>query len=104
MRKQIGQFLQYMRVERGASDHTLKGYREDLHALAEYLADEDGRSPAAWQHYDCGTPRICRCPARGRIREVLDRAPPCLTEKFLSFWPARELVEDESGEGAAESA
>ncbi|MFO0790931.1 MAG: tyrosine recombinase XerC [Pirellulales bacterium] len=46
MRPQIGQFLQYLRVERGASPHTLKGYREDLHALAEYLADEQGNSPA----------------------------------------------------------
>lgn len=46
MRPQIGQFLQYLRVERGASPHTLKGYREDLHALAEYLADDQGASPA----------------------------------------------------------
>ncbi|HVT26526.1 MAG TPA: tyrosine recombinase XerC [Lacipirellulaceae bacterium] len=46
MRLQIGQFLQYLSVERGASPHTLKGYREDLHALAEYLADGDGRTPA----------------------------------------------------------
>ncbi|MEX2308016.1 MAG: tyrosine recombinase XerC [Pirellulales bacterium] len=46
MRPQIGQFLQYLRVERGASPHTLKGYREDLHALAEYLADGDGSCPA----------------------------------------------------------
>jgi integrase/recombinase XerC len=46
MRSQIGQFLQYLRVERGASPHTLKGYREDLHALAEYLADGDGQTPA----------------------------------------------------------
>jgi integrase/recombinase XerC len=46
MRSQIGQFLQYLSVERGASPHTLKGYREDLHALAEYLADDKGNSPA----------------------------------------------------------
>jgi integrase/recombinase XerC len=46
MRKQIGQFLQYMRVERGSSLHTLKGYREDLAALAEYLADDGDNCPA----------------------------------------------------------
>ena len=46
MNKQIGQFLQYMRVERGASDHTLKSYREDLQSLAEYLADDQGGTPA----------------------------------------------------------
>jgi integrase/recombinase XerC len=45
MRKQIGQYLQYLRVERGASPHTLKSYREDLESLAEYLADETGRAP-----------------------------------------------------------
>jgi integrase/recombinase XerC len=46
MRPQIGHFLQYLTVERGASPHTLKGYREDLHALAEYLSDGDGHTPA----------------------------------------------------------
>src|SRR6478672_6289104 len=46
MRSQIGQFLQYLSVERGASPHTLKGYREDLHSLAEYLADGEGQTPA----------------------------------------------------------
>jgi integrase/recombinase XerC len=46
MRPQIGTFLQYLRVERGASPHTIKSYREDLTALAEYLADADGRTPA----------------------------------------------------------
>jgi integrase/recombinase XerC len=46
MRSQIGHFLQYLSVERGASPHTLKGYREDLHALAEYLADDKGNCPS----------------------------------------------------------
>jgi integrase/recombinase XerC len=46
MRSQIGQFLKYLSVERGASPHTLKGYREDLHSLAEYLADGEGHTPA----------------------------------------------------------
>jgi integrase/recombinase XerC len=46
MQKELAQFLQYLRVERGASPHTLKSYREDLSALAEYLADADGKAPA----------------------------------------------------------
>jgi integrase/recombinase XerC len=46
MRKETDQFLQYLRVERGASPHTIKSYREDLFALAEYLADGDGKTPA----------------------------------------------------------
>jgi integrase/recombinase XerC len=45
MRKTIGRYLQYLRVERGASPHTLKSYREDLMALADYLAGEDGSCP-----------------------------------------------------------
>lgn len=43
MRRDIARFLDYLRVERGASDHTLKAYREDLTALAEYLSDDEGR-------------------------------------------------------------
>ena len=39
-------FLQYLQVERNASDLTLKSYREDLEALVEYLMDlYDGRIP-----------------------------------------------------------
>jgi integrase/recombinase XerC len=45
MQRQIAQFLTYLRVERGASPHTLKGYREDLIAAAEYFAEEDGSCP-----------------------------------------------------------
>jgi len=46
MQRELAQFLQYLRVERGASPHTIKSYREDLTALAEYLADEAGSAPA----------------------------------------------------------
>ena len=45
MQRQLGQFLRYLDVERGASEHTIKAYREDLTALAEYLEDEDGSTP-----------------------------------------------------------
>jgi len=39
MHAAIARFLQYLRVERNASDLTIKSYREDLTALADYLAD-----------------------------------------------------------------
>ncbi|MEM6330568.1 MAG: tyrosine recombinase XerC [Planctomycetota bacterium] len=42
MQRQLGQFLRYLDVERGASEHTIKAYREDLAALAEYLAEDEG--------------------------------------------------------------
>jgi len=44
--KAAKRFLQYLRVERNASDLTLKSYKEDLEALTEYLFDLfDGRVP-----------------------------------------------------------
>jgi integrase/recombinase XerC len=46
MQRQIAQFLKHLHVERGASEHTIKGYREDLESLADYLADDNGQTPA----------------------------------------------------------
>jgi len=50
MRTAIARFLQYLRVERNASDYTLKSYGEDLAALADYLGeartgDPEGEAP-----------------------------------------------------------
>lgn len=45
MRRHLGQFLRRLQRERNASEHTVKAYREDLSALAEYLEDEAGRTP-----------------------------------------------------------
>jgi integrase/recombinase XerC len=41
----IKRFLRYLDVERDVSAHTVKGYREDLESLADYLADDQGRPP-----------------------------------------------------------
>jgi integrase/recombinase XerC len=41
----VERFLTYLCVERNASDLTVKSYREDLTALAEYLAGDDGVCP-----------------------------------------------------------
>ena len=46
MRIAITRFLQYLLVERNASDLTVKSYREDLFALADYLEESrDGVCP-----------------------------------------------------------
>jgi integrase/recombinase XerC len=44
MRNAVDRFLQYLRVERNASDLTAKSYREDLYALADYLTEARGGS------------------------------------------------------------
>jgi integrase/recombinase XerC len=46
MRTAAARFLQYLRVERNASELTIKSYREDLEALAEYLTDLQGATPS----------------------------------------------------------
>jgi integrase/recombinase XerC len=42
MQTAITRFLQFLRVERNASAYTVKSYREDLTALAEYLTEARG--------------------------------------------------------------
>jgi len=47
MNTAIDRFLQYLRVERNASNLTVKSYREDLSQLAEYLTESrGGQTPA----------------------------------------------------------
>ncbi|MFP6750234.1 MAG: tyrosine recombinase XerC [Pirellulaceae bacterium] len=45
----IKRFLRYLDVERDVSAHTIKGYREDLESLADYLADDRGHPPGPAQ-------------------------------------------------------
>ncbi|MGI9517709.1 MAG: tyrosine recombinase XerC [Pirellulaceae bacterium] len=45
MDQAIPKFLRFLRVERNASDLTIKSYREDLESLVDYLADSHGRAP-----------------------------------------------------------
>lgn len=45
MRSEIARYMRYLVAERNASPHTLKGYGEDLAALAEYLEGSFGHDP-----------------------------------------------------------
>ena len=91
-------------VERGASPHTLKGYREDLHALAEYLADGEGAQPAAGQHHDERAARLSLGAARSGLRQDIDLAAPGVGPQLLEVRPARRLGQSEPGQGASQPA
>ena len=69
MHTAIARFFQYLAVERNASPHTVKSYREDLTTLMEYLADGP-RRPAA------GTGRGDRCRVAVTWRRCTSRATP----------------------------
>ena len=45
MQEAVERFLRYLRVERNASQLTVKSYREDLTALVEYLIELHGTAP-----------------------------------------------------------
>jgi integrase/recombinase XerC len=45
MKSAISRFLRYLDVERNASEHTLKSYREDLFSLVEYLSLGESQVP-----------------------------------------------------------
>src|ERR1700681_3816940 len=49
MQTATARFLQYLRVERNASELTIKSYREDLQALCEYLEELQGSAPSPGQ-------------------------------------------------------
>jgi integrase/recombinase XerC len=44
MHSEIAQFLRYLDVEKNASTLTIKSYREDLIDMADFLADQQGRT------------------------------------------------------------
>ena len=105
MHTAAARFLQYLRVERNASDLTIKSYREDLMALAAYLAEANGGravEPGALTALDLRG--YVDGVARGGLRESDDRAATGLAAEFLSFRATRRLGKDEPGQAAAQPA
>ncbi len=45
MQRKIAKFLQHLHVERAASQHTLKAYREDLQTFHDYFQDGNNNCP-----------------------------------------------------------
>ncbi len=64
MQDTVARFLRYLKVERNASELTVKSYREDLEALATYLAESFGREPSP--------PEITTLELRGYVSAVHD--------------------------------
>jgi integrase/recombinase XerC len=84
MHEAIERFLQFLRVERNASDLTLKSYGEDLHALAEYLGERAGGQcpePAAITTLDL-RPYVAWLHARNYARTTIARRLASLRSFF----------------------
>ncbi len=43
----VGQFLQWLQIERALAENTVRAYRRDLNSLLEIYGQEDGREPLA---------------------------------------------------------
>ena len=96
MQKAVSRFLKYLQVERNASDYTLKSYREDLTALAEYLTE--GRSLYADSGAEDSFPRpaeISVLDLRGYVSALHEagyaykRRSPRRLASLRSFFPLR---------------
>ena len=50
MQSDVNNFLNYLTVERGVSEHTIKAYRNDLFQIANFLTTE--KKPSSWRTLD----------------------------------------------------
>ncbi|MDP7579297.1 MAG: site-specific tyrosine recombinase XerD [SAR202 cluster bacterium] len=50
MQSDVNNFLNYLTVERGVSEHTIKAYRNDLFQIANFLTAE--KMPSSWRTLD----------------------------------------------------
>ena len=98
LRERIDQFLTYLRVERGASDETIRAYGNDLDQLCEFLKshhDLDDPDPAALKLRHL----------RGFVADLFDdHASSSLARKistlrsFFNFMTRKRIVDDNPAE------
>lgn len=100
----IGQFLNFMSVEKGASGNTIAAYRNDLHQFYQYLngsAASNGRGPA-WDKIDRRFLSSYVIWLKGRrYAEATVARKVAAVKSFFQFLHAEGLVRSNPGEHLA---
>ncbi len=78
MIERVDEFLRYMRVQRGASEHTLRAYGKDLERYFDFLEGDEPDSPAVVRAY------LAQELAGGAARSTVSRRLATL-RSFFSF-------------------
>lgn len=93
IREWIERFVGYLRVERNASAHTLRGYRAELEALAEDLAERRGGAGAS-----VGVAAITRADLRAHLaKRLVGRKRTTTARKLSAFRTFFRFVRREGG-------
>lgn len=106
MESAISSFLNFLRIERNASDLTIKSYADDLAHLCEFLEEQTGRIPApaaidvatlrgyvAWMH-ECGYARTTVARRLACLRSFFRY---CNRQQICEGNPARPLRTPRTG-------
>ncbi|MBK7974941.1 MAG: tyrosine-type recombinase/integrase [Deltaproteobacteria bacterium] len=93
LRDWIERFAEYLRVERNASPHTLRGYRAELEALAEDLAERRGGATAP-----IAVASITRADLRAHLaKRLVGRKRTTTARKLSAFRTFFRFVRREGG-------
>ena len=85
METTVPRFLRYLKVERDASELTIKSYREDLIALQEYLADSFQREARVGEVTTSGSKGVRGGSKRGGLCEIYRLTTSRLDAQLLSL-------------------
>ena len=104
MQTAVQSFLRFLRIERNASEQTVKSYSDDFESFREYCLDRLGYEPEP-QHVTIEMLRGLRgVSARLRIRTDDDRPTAGLSAELLSLHMPGGDHRDQPGEGFADAA